>query len=136
VVGFRSLGISRNVYEHRRDADRLKPARPVPDYATVPAGADWFIYETFRFNRLLEEADTLIPAGKMKCHYLLGVTQSMKNLIGLAPFKFYELKAGDGYRTGFHGKETETGTRLPRVAIEAMPSNFSSSQDYFRISAV
>jgi uncharacterized protein (DUF362 family) len=101
---------------------------PYADYASIPVGKDWFIYETFRFNRLLEEADALISVTKMKCHYLLGITQSMKNLVGLAPFQFYELKPGDGYRTGFHGKETETGTRLPRVVMDlnrARPVNLS-----------
>jgi uncharacterized protein (DUF362 family) len=101
---------------------------PYTDYASTPVGKDWFIYETFRFNRLLEEADALISVTKMKCHYLLGITQSMKNLIGLVPFKFYELKPGDGYRTGLHGQETETGTRLPRVVMDlnrARPVNLS-----------
>jgi uncharacterized protein (DUF362 family) len=101
---------------------------PYGDYATVPVGKDWFIYESFRFNRLLEEADALFSVTKMKCHYLLGITQSMKNLVGLVPFKFYELKAGDGYRTGLHGKESETGTRLPRVVMDlnrARPVNLS-----------
>ena len=106
----------------------LNRTDPYGDYATVPAGEDWFIYKSFRFNRLLEEADALISVTKMKCHYLLGITQSMKNLIGLAPYKFYELKSGDGYRTGFHGKESETRTRLPRVVMDlnrAKPVNLS-----------
>jgi uncharacterized protein (DUF362 family) len=106
----------------------LNRADPYDDYATVPVGPGWFIYESFRFNRLLEEADALVSVTKMKCHYLLGITQSMKNLIGLAPFKFYELKAGDGYRTGMHGRESEIKTRLPRVVMDlnrARPVNLS-----------
>jgi uncharacterized protein (DUF362 family) len=106
----------------------LNQTEPYKDYATIPVGENWFIYENFRVNRLLEEADALISVTKMKCHYLLGITQSMKNLIGLAPYQFYELKAGDGYRTGFHGKESETRTRLPRVVMDlnrARPVNLS-----------
>ncbi|MBN2086374.1 MAG: DUF362 domain-containing protein [Anaerolineales bacterium] len=106
----------------------LNRTDPYGDYAVVPVGEGWLIYESFRFNRLIEEADVLISVTKMKCHQLLGVTQSMKNLIGLAPYKFYELKAGDGYRTGFHGKESETATRLPRVVMDlnrARPVNLS-----------
>jgi uncharacterized protein (DUF362 family) len=106
----------------------LNQADPYDDYATVPVGSDWFIYKSFRVNRLLEEADALVSVTKMKCHYLLGITQSMKNLIGLAPFKFYELKAGDGYRTGMHGRESEIKTRLPRVVMDlnrARPVNLS-----------
>jgi uncharacterized protein (DUF362 family) len=106
----------------------LNQTDPYDEYATVPVGPDWFIYKSFRFNRLIEEADALISVTKMKCHYLLGITQSMKNLIGLAPFKFYELKAGDGYRTGMHGRESEIKTRLPRVVMDlnrARPVNLS-----------
>jgi uncharacterized protein (DUF362 family) len=91
---------------------------PYTDYVSVPVGKDWFIYDQFKINHLLEEVDVLVSATKMKCHYLLGITQSMKNLIGLAPFKFYERKAGDGYRTGFHGPEAETKHRLPRVVLD------------------
>jgi uncharacterized protein (DUF362 family) len=101
---------------------------PYADYASLPIGPGWFIYEKFKLNRLLEEVDALVSVPKMKCHYLLGVTQSMKNLVGLAPYKFYELKAGDGYRTGFHGVATETKTRLPRVVMDlnrARPVNLS-----------
>jgi uncharacterized protein (DUF362 family) len=106
----------------------LNRTDPYGDYAATPVAGDGFIYKNFKFNRLLEEADALVSVPKMKCHYLLGVTQSMKNLVGLAPYKFYELKAGDGYRTGFHGKENETGTRLPRVVMDlnrARPVNLS-----------
>jgi uncharacterized protein (DUF362 family) len=101
---------------------------PFTDYATLPVGKDWFIYEKFKLNHLLEEVDVLVSVAKMKCHYLLGITQSMKNLIGLAPYKFYERKAGDGYRTGFHGEDAQTKTRLPRVVLDlnrARPVNLS-----------
>jgi uncharacterized protein (DUF362 family) len=111
-------------------AELINLNRPDPydDYAAAPVGKDWYVYESFRFNPLLAEADALISVPKMKCHYLLGVTQSMKNLVGLAPYKFYELKKGDGYRTGFHGEESQTGMRLPRVVMDlnrARPVNLA-----------
>jgi uncharacterized protein (DUF362 family) len=96
----------------------LNKTDPYDDYAEVPVGAGSFIYKSFRLNRLLSEADALISVTKMKCHYLLGITQSMKNLIGLAPFQFYERKPGDGYRTGFHGADSEIRHRLPRVVLD------------------
>lgn len=96
----------------------LNSPDPYDDYATVPVGDGWFIYENFKLNRILEEVDAFVSVTKMKCHYLCGISQSMKNLVGLAPYKFYELEPGDGYRTGFHGKENETKTRLPRVVID------------------
>ena len=91
---------------------------PYTDYATLPVGKDSFIYERFKLNHVLEEVDALVSVAKMKCHYLLGITQSMKNLVGLAPYHFYERTAGDGYRTGFHGAATETQTRLPRGVMD------------------
>jgi uncharacterized protein (DUF362 family) len=106
----------------------LNSPTPYSDYASLPVGQGWFIYENFKLNHLLEEADVLVSVAKMKCHYLLGITQSMKNLIGLAPYKFYERTTGDGYRTGFHGADTETRTRLPRVVLDlnrARPVNLS-----------
>ena len=106
----------------------LNGTEPYTDYASTPVGNDPFIYEEFTFNHLLEEVDALVSVAKMKCHWLCGITQSMKNLIGLVPFKFYELKTGDGYRTGFHGTESETKIRLPRVVIDlnrARPVNLS-----------
>jgi len=106
----------------------LNGTDPYSDYASLPVGKDWFIYERFQLNHLIEEVDAFVSVGKMKCHYLLGITQSMKNLIGIAPFKFYELKPGDGYRTGFHGTATETKERLPRVVMDlnrARPINLS-----------
>jgi uncharacterized protein (DUF362 family) len=60
----------------------------------------------------------LVSVAKMKCHWLCGITQSMKNLVGLVPYKFYEYSPGDGYRTGFHGADTETRHRLPRVVMD------------------
>ena len=106
----------------------LNDSAPYNDYATLPVGSGWFIYENLKLNHLLEEVDLLVSVAKMKCHYLLGITQSMKNLVGLAPYKFYERTAGDGYRTGFHGADTETKTRLPRVVMDlnrARPVNLS-----------
>lgn len=106
----------------------LNDTAPYNDYASLPVGKGWYVYDSFRFNHLLEEVDVLVSLAKMKCHYLCGVTQSMKNLIGLAPYRFYERQAGDGYRTGFHGADTETKARLPRVVLDlnrARPVNLS-----------
>jgi uncharacterized protein (DUF362 family) len=96
----------------------LNDTKPYTSFATVPVGKDWFIYKNFTFNRRLEEVDVFISVAKMKCHHLLGITQSMKNLVGLVPYKFYERAAGDGYRTGFHGTDDETKHRLPRVVMD------------------
>ncbi len=106
----------------------LNDTKPYSSFTSVPVGKDWFIYKKFTLNRKLEEADVLVSVAKMKCHWLCGITQSMKNLVGLVPYKFYEYTPGDGYRTGFHGADTETRQRLPRVVLDlnrARPINFS-----------
>jgi uncharacterized protein (DUF362 family) len=96
----------------------LNSPDPYTDFATLPVGKDWFIYNQFKLNHLLEEADALISVAKMKCHYLLGITQSMKNLIGLAPVNLYERIPGDGNRSAFHGADNEIKNRLPRVVMD------------------
>jgi uncharacterized protein (DUF362 family) len=106
----------------------LSGTQPYKDYASVPVGKDHFFYDKFTFNHLLEEADALVSVAKMKCHWLCGITQSMKNLVGLVPLKFYELKSGDGRRSAFHGPDDEIKHRLPRVVIDlnrARPVNLS-----------
>ena len=54
----------------------------------------------------------------MKCHNTAGVTHSIKNLFGLVPYRFYTLNPGDRYRSGFHGKSSETRKRLPGVIMD------------------
>ncbi len=101
---------------------------PYTDYASTPVGKDWFIYDQFTFNHLLEEVDAFVSVPKMKCHYLCGITQSMKNLIGLVPCQPYQAKVEDNNRSKFHGAESETKNRLPRVVLDlnrARPINLS-----------
>ena len=102
----------------------LNDALPYADYASLPVGQNWLIYEKFKMNRILQEVDALISVAKMKCHWICGVTLSMKNLVGLAPAHFY----GGPVRSGFHGTEEELKHRLPRVMVDlnrARPANVS-----------
>jgi uncharacterized protein (DUF362 family) len=96
----------------------LNNPHPYGAFATVPVGQDWLIYDHFVLHRLLREIDTFISVAKLKCHWIAGVTLSMKNLIGLAPLQHYRLAAHDTYRSAFHGAEDETGVRLPRIIID------------------
>ncbi len=96
----------------------LNLATPYPDYGSMSVGANSFIFPTFMFNRILQEIDVFVSIGKMKCHYLCGVTHSMKNLIGIAPLPLYRRNPGDGTRTALHGSDEEVGTRLPRVVVD------------------
>jgi uncharacterized protein (DUF362 family) len=96
----------------------LNQKDPYPDFATVPVGPDWFIYEKLMFNRLLQDVDAFVSIAKMKSHCSAGVTLSMKNLVGLVPMKNYQQNSGDGHRSAFHGTETGKNTRLPRVIVD------------------
>jgi uncharacterized protein (DUF362 family) len=96
----------------------LNQAKPYSDFASVPVGPDWFIYEEFTLNRILSEVDVFISVAKMKCHYLCGVTLSMKNLVGLVPDKRYKVNTSDNHRTALHGPDSEVNTRLPRVVMD------------------
>jgi uncharacterized protein (DUF362 family) len=95
----------------------LNLPQPYDDFVSVRVGEGWFIYETFTFNRILQEVDAFVSVAKMKCHCLAGVTHTMKNLIGLAPVQFYKRNPEDQYRTAFHG-ESGADTHLPRVIVD------------------
>jgi uncharacterized protein (DUF362 family) len=102
----------------------LNDAQPYSDYASLPVGQNWFIYDRFTANHILEEVDALVSVAKMKCHWICGITQSMKNLVGMVPVQFY----GDAYRSDLHGSEEEMKQRLPRVVVDlnrARPVNVS-----------
>jgi uncharacterized protein (DUF362 family) len=96
----------------------LNNPHPYSDFASIPVGAGWFIYENFVFNHILEEVDAFVSVAKMKCHYNCGVTHSMKNLIGLVPASYYRLDKSHWWRSALHGSNDETGTRLPRVILD------------------
>ena len=93
---------------------------PYKDFATtpVPGPGSPFIYDKFIFNPILQDVDAFVSVPKMKCHNVCGVTQSMKNLIGLVPYRFYVVNGSDTYRSGFHGSSDEMMHRLPRVIMD------------------
>jgi uncharacterized protein (DUF362 family) len=101
---------------------------PYGDYASTPVGEGWFVYESFVFNRILEEVDAFLSVSKLKCHWSCGVTHSLKNSIGLVPERFYRLSEDDGHRSALHGTEAEMGIRLPRVIadlVRARPIDYA-----------
>lgn len=106
----------------------LNATEPYNDFAETPVPGGGKLYNAFTFNHILEELDTFMSVSKMKCHWIAGVTHTMKNLFGLVPFRFYERNAGDGYRSGFHGPSDQTaGQRVPTIINElnrARPLHF------------
>lgn len=106
----------------------LNDSKPYADFMEAAVGSNPFIYKNFTFNPILNDVNVFMSVSKMKNHYLAGVTHTMKNLYGLVPYRFYRRSETDAYRSGFHGAETETRTRLPRIIVDlnrARPIHFS-----------
>ncbi|MGC9397348.1 MAG: DUF362 domain-containing protein [Anaerolineae bacterium] len=106
----------------------LNAKDPYPDFSATPVPYGGKLYNEFRFNHILEEIDTFMSVSKMKCHWVAGVTHTMKNLFGIAPLQFYRAGAQDTYRSGFHGPNDETaGQRVPQIITDlnrARPLHF------------
>ncbi|MEJ5311926.1 MAG: DUF362 domain-containing protein [Anaerolineae bacterium] len=106
----------------------LNAQDPYPDFAKTPVPDGGKLYNEFTFNHILEEIDTFISVSKMKCHWIAGVTHTMKNLFGLVPLQFYRAAPQDTYRTGFHGPSDEiAGQRVPQIITDlnrARPLHF------------
>lgn len=96
----------------------LNYPEPYKDFTETSPGTDPFIYEKFLFNPILNEIDAFVSISKMKCHNSLGVTHTMKNLVGLVPFRSYRLSTNDFYRSEFHGSASQLRKRLPRVVMD------------------
>ena len=96
----------------------LNNPNPYSDFTSTPVGEDWFIYESFVFNRILEEVDVFVSVAKMKCHFNCGVTHSMKNLVGLVPASQYRLSEEHWWRSALHGPPDKTKFRIPRVILD------------------
>jgi len=107
----------------------LNATDPYADFVNVkvPGGSE--MYQDYVFNPILQEVDAFMSVAKMKCHWVAGVTHSLKNLFGLVPARFYKLSEQDGHRSEFHGPTDETaGQRVPRIIVElnrARPINFA-----------
>jgi uncharacterized protein (DUF362 family) len=96
----------------------LNDPQPYSDFASMPVGEGWFIYDHFAIHRALAEVDAFVSVAKLKCHYECGVTLSMKNLIGLVPVTQYRLDGTHWWRSALHGQANEIKRRLPRVILD------------------
>jgi uncharacterized protein (DUF362 family) len=106
----------------------LNATDPYSDFAKTPVPDGGKLYNEFTFNHILEEIDTFMSVSKMKCHWVAGVTHTMKNLFGLVPLQYYRLGEQDGHRSALHGPSDETaGQRVPQIIIDlnrARPLHF------------
>jgi uncharacterized protein (DUF362 family) len=106
----------------------LNDAAPYNDFVATPVAGTPNVYDKFTLNPVLSEIDAFVSIPKMKCHNTCGVTHSIKNLVGLVPYRFYTMNEKDEYRSGFHGQQYETPKRLPSVIMDlnrARPVNLS-----------
>jgi uncharacterized protein (DUF362 family) len=106
----------------------LSDFAPYKDFIQVEPGTEKPVYDTYTFNPILSEIDAFVSISKMKCHNIAGVTHTMKNLFGLVPCRLYQNNPNDIYRSAFHGRSSETGTRVPQIINDlnkARPINLS-----------
>lgn len=93
----------------------LNVPQPYKQFTKSAAGTSPLVYDEFHCNPLMKEVDVHASLAKMKCHYLAGVTHTIKNLVGTVPARFYHLKPTDGHRSALHGAGKAYKTRLPGV---------------------
>ncbi len=107
----------------------LNSPDPYDEFVDVPVPGGGRFYDAFSLNPLLQEVDAFMSVSKMKCHWVAGVTHTMKNLFGIAPLQVYRSGSRDTYRSGFHGPSDETaGQRVPEIIVDlnkTRPVNFS-----------
>jgi len=94
----------------------LNKPDPYSDFTQVPVGAEHYFIEEFICHRLLTECDTFISVAKLKCHYNAGITLSMKNLVGMVPYRYYRENDSDWWRSALHSGDSKS--RLPRIILD------------------
>lgn len=92
----------------------LNVAAPYADFIIKSTGSDYFFYDSFIMNGILDEIDVCVSIPKMKQHYTAGVTHSMKNFIGSTPLQFYQMPGQQGTRSKLHVEGGDAGFHLPR----------------------
>jgi uncharacterized protein (DUF362 family) len=97
----------------------LNVPAPYPAFITRSTGSDYFFYQSFIQNQILEDIDVFVSIPKMKQHATAGVTHSMKNLVGITPLEFYQRASQPGDRSWLHSEGgEEPWYHLPRSIID------------------
>lgn len=81
--------------------DLNQPA-PYPDFAAQAVGPDALVYDQFKLNRSLVEADVFISLPKLRRHHAVGFTAALKNLVGILPLELYRETLNDSHRSALH----------------------------------
>jgi uncharacterized protein (DUF362 family) len=64
-------------------------------YATLPVPFGGYMFSSLQVNHSYHDTDVLISLAKLKRHITNGITLSMKNLFGMAPYALYGSGAGN-----------------------------------------
>jgi len=80
----------------------LNRPTPYPDFVTQSVGPEALVYDEFRLNRCLVEADAFISVAKLKRHSTVGFTAALKNLVGILPVELYREEPRDVHRSALH----------------------------------
>jgi uncharacterized protein (DUF362 family) len=96
---------------------------PYAGFVNRSTGSDYFYYDSFLMNGILEEIDVFVSIPKMKQHYTAGVTHSMKNLVGTAPLDYTRAITGPESRTWLHDEGGDPSYHLPRSICDLNMAN-------------
>jgi uncharacterized protein (DUF362 family) len=97
----------------------LNLAAPYPNFIIKSTGSDYFYYDSFVLNQVLDEIDVFVSIPKMKQHYTAGVTHSMKNLIGITPLDLKKALIKPYSRDWLHAEGGEEDWfHLPRSIVD------------------
>jgi uncharacterized protein (DUF362 family) len=96
--------------------DLNRPA-PYPDFAVQPVGPEALVYDEFKFNHILAEADVVISLAKLKRHHAVGFTGALKNLVGILPLDLYREKPDDSHRSALH-RGPDGHSHLARAVVD------------------
>jgi uncharacterized protein (DUF362 family) len=96
----------------------LDKKEPYDDFMEMPVGDNKYFYNSFVFNRILDEVDVYISIGKMKQHFQAGVTHTIKNQVGIVPKDHYTMPNNTGNRSALHFEGGNLRTHLPRSVAD------------------
>jgi len=125
-IGVHDLNICEALWDH----ESLNDYRSIMDELDIPFidlndnhclkhFLNWraYHYKIIKLHKMLKEIDVFISISKMKCHRSVGVTHTMKNLIGITPFQDYT----NNYinRDKFHrDSNKEMAYHLPKSIVD------------------
>jgi uncharacterized protein (DUF362 family) len=102
-------------------------------YATLPVPFGGYMFSSLDVNHSYHDTDVLISLAKLKRHITNGITLSMKNLFGMAPYALYGSGAGN---------ENATQTLQPlhspnaRVTLPGLKADAAWRDAYSRVPRV